>query len=82
MLLNYLLNRNGIATFATEEDMKTSELKRYLKSNGCYELYSGKEHDVWYSTHTGAKMRIPRHQSQEIPRGTLNSILKQAGLNN
>lgn len=60
--------------------MKTSELKRYLKSKGCYEIHTGKEHDVWYSPLTEAKIRIPRHQSQEVPPGTLNSILKQAGI--
>ena len=59
--------------------MKTSELKRLLKAHGCYELSSGKEHDVWYSPITGAKIRVPRHQAKEVPPGTLNSIMKQAG---
>lgn len=60
--------------------MKTSELKRLLKSRGCYELSFGKEHDVWYSPVTSAKIRVPRHQSQEVPNGTLRAILKQAGI--
>ncbi|MBO4557214.1 MAG: type II toxin-antitoxin system HicA family toxin [Bacteroidales bacterium] len=60
--------------------MKTSELKRLLKSHGCYELSAGKEHDVWYSPITDAKFRVPRHQSREVPQGTLSSILKQAGI--
>ena len=60
--------------------MKTSELKRILKAHGCYELSSGKEHDVWYSPVTQAKIRLPRHQSQEVPKGTLKSILRQAGI--
>ncbi len=60
--------------------MKVSELKKILKQHGCYELSSGKEHDVWLSPKTNAKIRIPRHQSKEIAKGTLNAILKQAGI--
>ena len=60
--------------------MKTSELQRLLKAHGCYAISSGKEHDVWYSPVTEAKIRLPRHKSQEIPKGTLKSILKQAGI--
>ncbi|MBR4734487.1 MAG: type II toxin-antitoxin system HicA family toxin [Bacteroidales bacterium] len=60
--------------------MRGSELKRLLKSHGCFELTSGKEHDVWFSPITRAKIRVPRHQSQEVPTGTLKSILKQAGI--
>jgi len=60
--------------------MKGSELKRLLQSRGCYELKPGKEHDVWFSTITKAKIRVPRHQTQEVPIGTLKNILKQAGI--
>ena len=60
--------------------MKVSELKRLLKSYGYYEIASGKEHDVWYSSKNGARVRIPRHQSREVPNGTLKSILKQVGI--
>lgn len=61
--------------------MKVSELKKLLKQHGCYELSHGKEHDVWLSPATNAKLRIPRHQSKEIAPGTLNTLLKQAGIN-
>lgn len=60
--------------------MKASELKRLLASRGCYELKPGKEHDVWFSPITNAKIRVPRHQSHEVPVGTLKRILKQAGI--
>lgn len=60
--------------------MKTNELKRLLKSQGCYEVSFGKEHDVWCSPITNAKIRVPRHQAREVPDGTLKSILKQAGI--
>ena len=60
--------------------MRVNELKSLLKSHGCYELHPGKEHDVWFSPINQAKIRVPRHQSKEVPTGTLRSILKQAGI--
>ena len=53
---------------------------RLLKEHGCFELSHGKEHDVWFSPITNAKIRIPRHTSKEVPQGTLKNILKQAGI--
>lgn len=60
--------------------MKTSELIKLLKKNGCFFVEHGKEHDKWYSTKTGRDIRIPRHGSKEIPSGTANRILIDAGL--
>jgi mRNA interferase HicA len=60
--------------------MKTSEfLKRAVKA-GCYFVSHGKKHDVWYSLVTNKYFRVSRHQSQELKGGTLNSMLKDAGL--
>ncbi len=60
--------------------MKASELMRLLKARGCYFLKEGGEHETWYSPLTGKKLRIPRHPSKEIPSGTAERILKDAGL--
>ena len=60
--------------------MKTSELVRLLKEAGCTFLKEGGEHETWFSPITGNKIRVPRHQSKEIPTGTANRILKDAGL--
>lgn len=60
--------------------MKVSELTKLLKKNGCYLVEHGKEHDKWHSDITGKDFRVPRHKSKEIPTGTLNNILKDAGL--
>ena len=61
--------------------MKTSELKRLLRANGCYEVQVNvRGHDVWYSPMTEARFRVPRHQAREIATGTCISILKQAGI--
>ena len=60
--------------------MKVSELTKLLKKNDCYLVEHGKEHDRWHSDITGKDFYVPRHKSKEIPTGTLNKILKDAGL--
>ena len=59
--------------------MKTQELLKLLKKNKCHVLRNGSRHDIWYSEITGKQFAIPRHKA-EIPTGTLNNILKDAGL--
>lgn len=60
--------------------MKTSELAKLLKKHGCRLLEHRGEHDWWYSPETGKEFALPRHQSKEIPTGTANRIMKDAGL--
>ena len=61
--------------------MKTSELMKLLKRDGgCYFLEHGGEHDFWFCPLTGKEIQIPRHKAKEIPTGTVNKILKDAGL--
>lgn len=60
--------------------MKVDKLIIKLKANGCVELFHGKEYDVWFSPITNGRFRVPRYKTQEIPIGTLKSIIKQAGI--
>lgn len=61
--------------------MKVSELIKLLRRSGyCYFVEHGAEHDKWHSNLTGKDFRVPRHRSKEIPTGTLDKILKDAGL--
>ncbi len=60
--------------------MKTSELTKKLKEAGCQMVEHGSEHDKWYSPITGKSFRVWRHPHKEIPTGTANRILKDAGL--
>ena len=60
--------------------MKYSELKKLLKKNGCYLKEHGKRHDMWYSPKTGKTFPVLRHDGKEAAKGTLDSILKDAGL--
>lgn len=46
--------------------MKTSELIRKLKKEGCTLLCHGTNHDWWSSPITKQKFQVPRHASQEI----------------
>ncbi len=60
--------------------MKTSELTKLLKKNHCYLVEYGKEHDRWHSEVTGKNFMVPKHGRKEIPTGTANRILKDAGI--
>lgn len=60
--------------------MRTSEMKRWLREAGCQLKREGANHEIWYSPITGKKFQVPRHDSQELPTGTAQSIMKQAGL--
>lgn len=59
--------------------MKTSELLRILKKNGCYLIRHGKNHDIWFSPATTRQFPVPRHKD-EVKIGTLKSILEDAGI--
>jgi predicted RNA binding protein YcfA (HicA-like mRNA interferase family) len=56
----------------------TLELKKILRSAGCYFVRQGKgDHEIWYSPITNIHFVV----DQEIKSGhTANAVLKQAGL--
>ena len=61
--------------------MKYRELESRLRKIGCTE--TGKEsrgHPLWFSPRTGKYFQTSHHKSQEVAPGTLNKILKMAGL--
>lgn len=60
--------------------MKNSELKRQLRKGGSYMVGQYENHEKWYSPITGKTFPVPRHDSKEIAQGTLNKIMKDAGL--
>lgn len=61
--------------------MKYKELFRILKDHGCEIKRHGSSHDIWFSPINDCLFPVGRHGSQEVPKGTLNSILKEAGIN-
>jgi predicted RNA binding protein YcfA (HicA-like mRNA interferase family) len=58
--------------------MKQTELIVLLREKGCFLESHGKRHDKWVSPE-GNRFMIPRHASREVPPGTLDRILKDAG---
>ena len=60
--------------------MKTSELTKRLKKAGCYITDHGSKHDRWHSPITGKDFIVWRHPSKEIPTGTADHIMKDAGI--
>ena len=60
--------------------MKYAELKRDLRKAGCRKIFEDSNHERWYSPISKIKFWVARHNQEEVKPGTLNSILKQAGL--
>ncbi len=59
--------------------MKYSELEKILKRAGCY-LVGNNAHPIWYSPKTGKRFQTGHHKSEEVKKGTLDKILKLAGI--
>ena len=60
--------------------MKHSELKKLLKQNGCNKQSEGTRHKNWYSPKTNKIFQVGRHDTQDVKKGTLSKILKDAGI--
>lgn len=60
--------------------MKINQVLKLLTKDGWYLHRHGKRHDLYrHKTKTG-QIAIPRHKAKEVANGTLESILKDAGL--
>ena len=59
--------------------MKFSELYRLLEDNG-WEVKKGTKHYKYVHPDYTHFIPVGRHKSQEVPKGTLDKILKGAGL--
>lgn len=59
--------------------MKTSELIKIVSKAGCQFVRSGGRHDIWVNTR-GEKFAMPRHQSEEVPKGLEKAARKWAGI--
>ena len=60
--------------------MRVNEVKQLLRKNDCYLYRQGSRHEIWISRRTEKKFQVPRHGAQNIPRGTLKSIMDCAGI--
>jgi predicted RNA binding protein YcfA (HicA-like mRNA interferase family) len=60
--------------------MTARDVLKILRQDGWYESDQDGSHlQLKHPTKPG-KVTVPKHSSKDIPPGTLNSILKQAGL--
>ena len=60
--------------------MKSKDLITILKEAGCIFIRQGKgSHQIWESPVTGKRFTVP-HPKKSLPKGTLKSIYKDAGL--
>lgn len=59
--------------------MRVSELLRLLADDGWAKVRTGKHIILRHPTKPGI-LRVPNHPAKEVAAGTLNSILKEAGL--
>lgn len=59
--------------------MKFSELCKILEKDGWY-IERTKKHHVYAHPTKEGKVIVGKHKSEEVPTGTLNGVLKQAGL--
>lgn len=56
-----------------------SELYRLLEKNGWYVKRTGK-HKIYVHPDFEKPIPVSKHSGAEVPKGTLNQILKRAGL--
>lgn len=60
--------------------MKYSEIEKKLKKAGCYWVFDGKKHPIWYSPITGKEFPLSHHKANEAKFGTMKSIAKDSGV--
>lgn len=60
--------------------MKFSELARLVSKSGCYLFAHKTRHDLWLNPATGETFLMPRHQSEEVPKGLEKAARKWAGV--
>ena len=59
--------------------MRTDELLKLLKKHNVVKIREGGNHSIYYSHITGKSFAVGRH-AKEVPTGTLQKILKDAGI--
>jgi len=60
--------------------MTYRELVRKLRVLGCeFKRHSKGSHEIWTNPRKNLSAVVPRH-SGDIPKGTLNAVLKQLGI--
>lgn len=75
-----LIIENNIFIKGGTSDMKVREVVRLLTEDGWYLVHSKGSHRQFKHPTKPGRVTIAGHPKDELAPGTLNSILKQAGL--
>jgi len=54
-------------------------IKRLKKTGFVFDRYAKGSHEIWYNPETKRRVTIPNHPGADIPKGTLNAIIREAG---
>ncbi len=79
-LFLFALMRINVYNEKGRAGMTNSELIRLLKKHGCLLIAHNTRHDAYKSPSTGKIFMVGRHPKEEVPKGTLHRILKDAGI--
>jgi predicted RNA binding protein YcfA (HicA-like mRNA interferase family) len=60
--------------------MSTGELLRLLEADGWYRVRQRGSHAIYRHREKTGQLTVPIHRGKEVPPGTVNAILKVAGL--
>ncbi len=60
--------------------MTAREVIKMLKLNGWYEVRQSGSHKIFKHPDNPNNVSVPVHSGKDIPKGTLNGILKTAGI--
>jgi len=55
-------------------------IKKLRKAGFVFDRQAKGSHEIWYNPVTKRRTTVPNHPGTDIPKGTLNAIIKQAGL--
>ena len=55
-------------------------IKKLRKAGFVFDRQATGSHEIWYNPTTTRRTTIPNHQGVDIPTGTLDEIIKEAGL--
>ena len=75
-----MIIRSIIGAERGKKVIKYSELEKKLKAAGCRMVRAGAGHNIWVNPKTGKQFIVGRHKTQDVPIGTLKSIMRSAGL--
>lgn len=55
-------------------------IKKLRKASFVFDRQAKGSHEIWYNPTTKRRTTIPNHPGVDIPKGTLKTIIKEAGL--